>query len=116
MNPSDWIEGLWCFMWIYSSLLVYENIFLPVLIIQQLGLLKVMIWRKMAEVKDECCLENKQSAAGSTSSVSENSESVTIKSPGIGSPTPTSPSHRYYVFSILSWIIMIPSLEGCEIH
>ncbi|KAL3536400.1 hypothetical protein ACH5RR_004861 [Cinchona calisaya] len=51
--------------------------------------------KEMAEVKTEgYCLENKQSAAASSSSVSETSGSVTLKSPGIGSPTTTSPSHR----------------------
>ncbi|KAA8516425.1 hypothetical protein F0562_016718 [Nyssa sinensis] len=51
--------------------------------------------KEMAEVKLECCcLENKQSAAASSSSVSEGSDSVTHKSPGICSPTSTSPSHR----------------------
>ncbi|XP_027072776.1 transcription factor MYB3R-5 [Coffea arabica] len=51
--------------------------------------------KEMTEVKTEgYCLENKQSAAASSSSVSETSGSVTLKSPGIGSPTATSPSHR----------------------
>ncbi|KAL7248338.1 hypothetical protein ACSBR2_003121 [Camellia fascicularis] len=51
--------------------------------------------KEMAEVKtEEPCLENKQSAAASSSSVSEGSGSVTLKSPGICSPTATSPSHR----------------------
>ncbi|KAF1002866.1 transcription factor MYB3R-3-like [Apium graveolens] len=45
----------------------------------------------MDEVKlEECCLENKQSAAVSSSSVSETSESVNFKSPGVCSPTPDS--------------------------
>ncbi|XP_057472090.1 transcription factor MYB3R-3-like isoform X1 [Actinidia eriantha] len=49
----------------------------------------------MAEVKrEEPCLENKQSAAASSGSVSEGSGSVTLKSPGICSPTATSPSNR----------------------
>ncbi|GFY82613.1 myb domain protein 3r-5 [Actinidia rufa] len=49
----------------------------------------------MAEVKrEEPCLENKQSAAASSCSVSEGSGSVTLKSPGICSPTATSPSNR----------------------
>lgn len=43
---------------------------------------------------DECCLENKQSAAASSSSVSEGSCSVSLKSPRAGSPAPSSPSHR----------------------
>ncbi|CAL5334943.1 unnamed protein product [Camellia sinensis] len=51
--------------------------------------------KEMAEVKiEEPCLENKQSAAASSSSVSEGSGSVTLKSPEICSPTATSPSHR----------------------
>ena len=50
----------------------------------------------MAEVKrEEPCLENKQSAASSSCSISEGSGSVTLKSPRICSPTATSPSHRY---------------------
>ncbi|KAI4354490.1 hypothetical protein L6164_003345 [Bauhinia variegata] len=50
--------------------------------------------KDMAEGKsEECCLENKQSTAASSSSVSEGSGSI-HKSPGIGSPASTSPSHR----------------------
>ncbi|PON76123.1 GAMYB transcription factor [Trema orientale] len=49
----------------------------------------------MAEVKlEECCLENKQSMAASSSSVSEGSGSVFFKSPGVCSPASTSPTHR----------------------
>ncbi|XP_009596030.1 transcription factor MYB3R-3-like isoform X1 [Nicotiana tomentosiformis] len=49
----------------------------------------------MAELKvEDCCTENKQSAAASNSSVSENSASVTLRSPTVSSPTPTSPTHR----------------------
>ncbi|KAL6987617.1 Transcription factor myb3r-5 [Sarracenia purpurea var. burkii] len=49
----------------------------------------------MADVKmEEPCLENRQSAAASSSSVSEGSGSVTVKSPGICSPRVASPSHR----------------------
>ncbi|CAI9766265.1 unnamed protein product [Fraxinus pennsylvanica] len=49
----------------------------------------------MAEVNsEERCLENKQSTAASGSSFSENSGSVTLKSPGISSPNNTSPSQR----------------------
>ncbi|OVA05847.1 hypothetical protein BVC80_4379g1 [Macleaya cordata] len=52
----------------------------------------------MDEVKiEQFCFENKQSAATSSSSVSEGSCSVALKSPGICSPTTTaSPpqSHR----------------------
>ncbi|KAL2533762.1 myb domain protein [Abeliophyllum distichum] len=49
----------------------------------------------MADLKsEELCLENKQSTAASSSSFSENSGSVTLKSPGITSPNNTSPSHR----------------------
>ncbi|GAB4833798.1 Transcription factor myb3r-5 [Ancistrocladus abbreviatus] len=43
---------------------------------------------------EECCLENKQSAAASSSSVSEGSASVSFKSPGATSPATTSPTHR----------------------
>lgn len=49
---------------------------------------------EMVELKLEDCLENKQSAAASSSSFSEGSGSVTVKSPGVCSPTTTSPSHR----------------------
>ncbi|KAL2502917.1 myb domain protein 3r-5 [Forsythia ovata] len=49
----------------------------------------------MAEVKpEEVCPDNKQSTAASSSSLSENSGSVALKSPGISSPTNISPSHR----------------------
>ncbi|XP_038905803.1 transcription factor MYB3R-3-like [Benincasa hispida] len=49
----------------------------------------------MEEVKqEECCLENKQSTAATSSSVSEGSGSATAKSPGMCSPASTSPSHR----------------------
>ncbi|XP_054782204.1 transcription factor MYB3R-3-like [Prosopis cineraria] len=49
----------------------------------------------MAEVKsEECCLENKQTIAAPSSSISESSGSALPKSPGICSPTSTSPSHR----------------------
>ncbi|XAR68945.1 hypothetical protein NMG60_11000368 [Bertholletia excelsa] len=49
----------------------------------------------MAKTKmEEPCLENKQSAAASSSSVSEGSGSVTLKSPGVSSPATTSPAHR----------------------
>lgn len=49
----------------------------------------------MGEVKqiEEPCLENKQSAAASSSSDTEGS--VTLKSPGVCSPTTSSPAHRY---------------------
>lgn len=43
---------------------------------------------------EECCLENKQSTAASSSSVSEGSGSVFLKSPGISSPASMSPTHR----------------------
>lgn len=52
---------------------------------------------EMVELKLEDCLENKQSAAASSSSFSEGSGSVTVKSPGVCSPTTTSPSHRYFL-------------------
>ncbi|OIW07474.1 hypothetical protein TanjilG_14420 [Lupinus angustifolius] len=49
----------------------------------------------MAEVKsEECCQENKQSAAASCSSVSEGGGSIIHKSPAICSSTLMSPSHR----------------------
>ncbi|RVW33726.1 hypothetical protein CK203_074835 [Vitis vinifera] len=49
----------------------------------------------MADVKleEECCVENKQLVTASSSSLSEGSGSVTVKSPGICSPVTTSPSH-----------------------
>ncbi|KAA8518904.1 hypothetical protein F0562_016322 [Nyssa sinensis] len=51
--------------------------------------------RRWAEIKmEECCLENKQSAATSSSSVSEGSGRVTYKSAGICSPTSASVLHR----------------------
>ncbi|KAJ8421361.1 hypothetical protein Cgig2_033210 [Carnegiea gigantea] len=43
---------------------------------------------------EKWCLENKQSAAASASSVSEGSGSVSLKSSGVSSPTATSPLHR----------------------
>lgn len=43
---------------------------------------------------EEWCSENKQSAAASTSSISEGSGSVSLKSSGVSSPTATSPLHR----------------------
>ncbi|KAI3474807.1 hypothetical protein Pfo_030066 [Paulownia fortunei] len=49
----------------------------------------------MAEVKsDDFCLEKNQSTTASSSSVSENSSCVALKSPGISSPTNTSPADR----------------------
>ncbi|KAI4356476.1 hypothetical protein L6164_000498 [Bauhinia variegata] len=51
--------------------------------------------KDMAEGKlEERCLENKQSTAASSSSVSEGSGSAIHKSPGISSPASTSPSRR----------------------
>ncbi|KAM7526341.1 hypothetical protein LguiA_016243 [Lonicera macranthoides] len=43
---------------------------------------------------EECCLENKQSGVVSSSSLSEASGSITLESPGLCSPTATSPFHR----------------------
>lgn len=43
---------------------------------------------------EECCLENKQSTAASSSSLSEGSASASLKSSGVSSPVATSPSHR----------------------
>ncbi|GAA0149565.1 hypothetical protein LIER_08707 [Lithospermum erythrorhizon] len=49
----------------------------------------------MVEANIESCLDDKQSApVASSSSVSENSGSVSLKLLGVYSPTPTSPSHR----------------------
>ncbi|KAJ8537786.1 hypothetical protein K7X08_014326 [Anisodus acutangulus] len=49
----------------------------------------------MDELKvEDCCTENKQSAVASSSSVSENSGSVTLRSSAVSSPTPTLPTHR----------------------
>uniref|UniRef100_A0A7N0U514 Uncharacterized protein n=1 Tax=Kalanchoe fedtschenkoi TaxID=63787 RepID=A0A7N0U514_KALFE len=49
----------------------------------------------MGELKiEEICLENKQSLAASSSSFSEGSGSITIRSPGVSSPATTSPSQR----------------------
>ncbi|XP_022934841.1 transcription factor MYB3R-3-like [Cucurbita moschata] len=49
----------------------------------------------MEEAKqEEFCLENKQSTAATSSSVSEGSGCAAAKSPGMCSPAPTSPSHR----------------------
>ena len=54
----------------------------------------------MAGLKlEECCLENKQSTAASSSTSSEGSGSAIVKSPGACSPAPTSPAHRYYPFT-----------------
>ena len=66
----------------------------------------------MAEVKrEEPCLENKQSAAASSCSVSEGSGSVTLKSPGICSPTVTSPSNRYCsLTSVLLFFFILDSI------
>ncbi|CAI0427168.1 unnamed protein product [Linum tenue] len=49
----------------------------------------------MDEAKvEECCLENKQQTAASSSSVSEGSGSAVNKSPGVSSPATASPTHR----------------------
>ena len=50
---------------------------------------------------EECCLENKQLTAASSSSVSEGSGSVFLKSPGICSPASASPNHRYPLMPFL---------------
>ncbi|KAF2303147.1 hypothetical protein GH714_014149 [Hevea brasiliensis] len=51
--------------------------------------------KEMGEVKlEECCLENKQLAAASCSSISEGSVSTILKSPGVPSPATASPIHR----------------------
>lgn len=58
----------------------------------------------MAIVKsDEFCLENTQVVVGaSSSSVSDNSSSAAFKSPGISSPTNSSPAHRYHSFLVVA--------------
>ncbi|CAN4116972.1 unnamed protein product [Withania somnifera] len=43
---------------------------------------------------EDCYTKNKQSVAASSSSVSENSGNVTLRSPAVSSPTPTSPTQR----------------------
>ncbi|KAL1539510.1 Transcription factor myb3r-5 [Salvia divinorum] len=49
----------------------------------------------MAEVKfDDFCLKNKEHAVASSSSVSENSSSTTVKSPGATDRRSVSPAHR----------------------
>ncbi|KDP35633.1 hypothetical protein JCGZ_09071 [Jatropha curcas] len=49
----------------------------------------------MDEVKiEECCLENKQLTAASSSSLSEGSGSAILKSPGVSSPATASPTHN----------------------
>ncbi|KAL8509042.1 hypothetical protein ACS0TY_016294 [Phlomoides rotata] len=49
----------------------------------------------MAEMRsDDFCPENKESVAASSSSFSENSSIVAVKSPGISSPNSASPAHR----------------------
>ncbi|KAG9454676.1 hypothetical protein H6P81_007580 [Aristolochia fimbriata] len=49
----------------------------------------------MSAVKiEQSCVENRQSAAASSSSVSEGSSSIALKSPGPSSPATNSPSHR----------------------
>nr|URY18753.1 MYB protein [Zanthoxylum bungeanum] len=49
----------------------------------------------MDELKlEECCLENKQLTAASSSSSSEGCGSAILKSPGVSSPATTSPTHR----------------------
>lgn len=46
------------------------------------------------KLEEECCLENKQLTAASSSSLSEGSSSAILKSPGVSSPATTSPTHR----------------------
>ncbi|KAE8679479.1 putative Osmotic avoidance abnormal protein [Hibiscus syriacus] len=49
----------------------------------------------MAELRiEESCLQNKQLTAASSSSISEGGGNAVVKSPGVSSPAPTSPSHR----------------------
>ncbi|XP_047259972.1 uncharacterized protein LOC124892812 [Capsicum annuum] len=46
---------------------------------------------------EDCCTQNKQSTAASTSFFSENSGGVTVKSSEVCSPTPASPAHRCFI-------------------
>lgn len=69
----------------------------------------------MGEVKlEECCLENKQSTAASSSSVSDGSGSAILKSPGTCSPAPTSPSNRYYAFMFFTFVFSFGYLCCCS--
>lgn len=65
----------------------------------------------MADMKleEECCVENKQLVTASSSSLSEGSGSVTVKSPGISSPATTSPSHRYCLLFYFSPLLFVSS-------
>ncbi|KAG8374330.1 hypothetical protein BUALT_Bualt11G0120500 [Buddleja alternifolia] len=55
----------------------------------------------MAEVKsDDFCIENKKSATASSSSVSENSSTMALKSSGRSSPTSTSPVRSFLDVSV----------------
>lgn len=50
----------------------------------------------MAELRlEERCLYKKQLTTASSSSVSEGGGNAVVKSPGVSSPAPTSPNHRY---------------------
>ncbi|KAE8711052.1 putative Osmotic avoidance abnormal protein [Hibiscus syriacus] len=49
----------------------------------------------MAELRiEESCLQKKQLTTASSSSISEDGGNAVVKSPGVSSPAPTSPSHR----------------------
>lgn len=51
---------------------------------------------------EDTCLENKQSVAASSSSLSQGSGSGIPNSPGVSSPATNSPFHRFHVqFSLL---------------
>lgn len=53
----------------------------------------------MAAVKiEQSCVENKQSAAASSSSLSEGSYGFSRMSPAVSSPATSSPSHRQWSF------------------
>lgn len=47
---------------------------------------------------EECCLENKQSTAASSSSLSEGTGSANFKSPGVSSPATASPTNKLLSF------------------
>lgn len=63
----------------------------------------------MSEVKiEECCLENKQLTAASSSSISEGSGSAILKSPGVSSPATASPTHRSLPLNLLYLFFIFP--------
>lgn len=62
----------------------------------------IEFWKLRCEPKmdqartEDCWVENKQSPAASSSSISENSGSTNFKSPEISSPITSSPSNQYW--------------------